>query len=678
MLLLTLKDLNTGTFATMTERDSSGAVWDPIDSIWEYVLNDYDQEKEEERAQPKRSKSWNNKRRQKDKALEQEKDQARSQSILDFFTEDSRGDDESPRLNQHQRSRSGNSRRSRSRRGREIEEEEGTIVDSSSWVAFDNDGIEGREPNESTSSSTTTPRRHPWRRNKPSTEETVMDDNSAGSYWDLVMDPLDVNPKTHRNVSSKPLNAGTKKKEASSKNRSNNTGSSRELIARESSFRVAEKKARNQAKEEKQSSKRLGFFKRSFRKQGNTNNDFTRNTVNGSSRSFGSRNQQASGKSKSRNNRLPSKSTSQSQSMANGKDTNNHSPDDFSPFSMLMEVAEKVGSWASDDSDSECSSPSAGSTAENTQQSETTDTDDNSTLADKDTSTITEKTPVPQDNFTEVRLFHQPNHDNDAENAPEERVDENQFENKLYQGYDRSNELPAAIPDSRSSRPSWGRSFVPIRLQRSRGSLASWASHQKVDDFLDETRDHHEGVDTDETTVGDDMNAMRIPENQARDFSHDSFYHAPNQIQQVGESSQVTDASDFHERKGFKRLVCCSVKNKGLDASALLKAQNDMKEVLPRTRMISDENSEQAKLVSTSNENVDAIMGVNTDTFLETKGPQSLYNYDYGKKEHIDVVYEDFSSDPRKSMFTRRYDLDPEKFNSIGDKIVVQIEVSYA
>ena len=621
--------------STMTE---GGAVWDPIDSIWEYVLNDYDQDKEDEETK-KRNKSW---KRRKERELEQQKLESRKPSLLDFFAEDSRVDDESPRV---QRSRSGN-RRNRSRREREIEEEAGSIVDPKLSWGFDNDG-EGREPNEPAS------RRHPWRRNKPPTEEN--DDNSAGSYWDLVMDPLDVNRKS-RSTSSRNLNQNNN---VPSKSRSSNNGSTREMMARETSFKKSEKKTNSPVKEEK-GSKRLGFFKRSFRKQDSGN---PQNKNDGADNTMGNNRNKQITRKKVIYTDDPS-SAGDSLSLEGEKRRQQRSgkiSDEFNPLSMLMEVAEKVGSWGSDDSDSDNTAPSAytaDNTDNNTYQSEATEADDNST-------TIGRNSPVPEDNFTEVRLFHRPVHEEDETGNGDTQ---NDFGVKSHQASDRL-EIPR-VDENEKSRPSWG-SFVPIRLQRSRGSLASWASNPNGDGSVTDT-DNHNDDDADEAYAGGTLKIVGSPVDSHDNYDRNLFYKTPGH----DKPSQLIDTADLSSKKGWKRVVCCSVKDSDFDPALLLQTRgNEMNQVLPRTRMISDENSEQARIVSTSNESVNEIMGVNTDSFLKTKGPQSLYNYDYGKKEHMDVVYESFSTDPRKCLVTRRYELDPSKFQSIGDKIVVQVEV---
>jgi hypothetical protein len=70
---------------------------------------------------------------------------------------------------------------------------------------------------------------------------------------------------------------------------------------------------------------------------------------------------------------------------------------------------------------------------------------------------------------------------------------------------------------------------------------------------------------------------------------------------------------------------------------------------------------------------IPAHLQVSPDAFLTTKGPQSLYEYEYNGAEHMDVSYNHFGLNPLSLLVIRHHATPPLVTE---DGAVVQIEVS--
>jgi hypothetical protein len=139
------------------------------------------------------------------------------------------------------------------------------------------------------------------------------------------------------------------------------------------------------------------------------------------------------------------------------------------------------------------------------------------------------------------------------------------------------------------------------------------------------------------------------------------------------------DYEGGEERTGLrKRLVCCSIKNRAAREAINQMQAGDSKEIFPATRMISDDNkSEFSSITGQRADYVNGVMGVPSDRFLQTKGPQSLYAYDYESDEHMDVLFAEFGSKARTSLFVRKLGPPPMLDSaSGGSEVVIKVEVS--
>jgi hypothetical protein len=141
-----------------------------------------------------------------------------------------------------------------------------------------------------------------------------------------------------------------------------------------------------------------------------------------------------------------------------------------------------------------------------------------------------------------------------------------------------------------------------------------------------------------------------------------------------------TDAEDddreLQDRTGLKRLVCCSVKDHANGNILNQLDPGDNNDVFPATRMISDENEVLSSVCGQKADFLNGVMGVPSDQFIDTKGPQSLYAYDYESNEAMDALYSEFGKEARKSLFLRKLGPPPTLLSSSGsDEVVVKVAV---
>jgi hypothetical protein len=131
-----------------------------------------------------------------------------------------------------------------------------------------------------------------------------------------------------------------------------------------------------------------------------------------------------------------------------------------------------------------------------------------------------------------------------------------------------------------------------------------------------------------------------------------------------------------NEAKGLWKAVCCNVGNKNCKSRDRVNhlRKEDAAAVFPTTRMIS--NGKSRSITGQKADLVNGIMGVPSGHFEESKGPQSLYAYDYESNEHMDVFYQDVNQKPRASISVRTLGAPPSiSPSTLVESIVVQIEV---
>jgi hypothetical protein len=249
----------------------------------------------------------------------------------------------------------------------------------------------------------------------------------------------------------------------------------------------------------------------------------------------------------------------------------------------------------------------------------------------------------PTGDFTEIRLQHTP-----AREAPPDE------ESTAQQGIESRKPKQMSFHDFELS------GLDPITLERTRRTIGGefGADWQLYDPVEITSRDHY----PDST-----FRERRDP------FPSDEYFRKSNKILQ---SVAELDAGGVYETpKGLKRLVCCGAKKyteQGTEESGENRKREEMSDMLPRSRMISDQ---QTSIVGKKFDAEDVVLGVPSDRFLKAKGPQSLYAYDYTSNQHMDVAYSHFSQQHRAGIDCRAHAELPPMESPSGDRAIVQVEV---
>jgi hypothetical protein len=694
-------------FSTMAKESG---IWDPL---WEFVLNDYDIQEEEPVTRSRSSKSNNTrsgKRRSKSreskpesrdrKETKRQEDATREEvtehslSIMDFFANDTYVDQEATQNGQDQKkavvTKSGKKKSANNVRD-ERQQQDRSILNFFS----DDSRVEPEAPgngrarnnftekskkekpdnlNESSNSSRSwgrqdpidaretsdlSRRRHPWRRNMPIGEVEVEEKSSENMLWEMVKDPLllDLN-----------------KSASSSKNdtsRSQSRNGSVKSTGKSGSLRAAKERVQPEAMENKkeEKSKRRGFFSRIRRKGSATPSED--NEIEEPEKVV----------IQTKDN-VQNPTSPQRVQTLKLKEKQRGNEDDFNPLTMLMEVAEKIDPWGST-SDSESTSPSA-EPSEVTERTDTEVVEDGQNQGDV---VISKVFPEPR-NFTEVRLTHTPIRESTLQSNEEaaskleaarqeaamleaSRIVRESYEARKMGTVETRVHARLEEPSSDDeSSVAYGRdrsgnirrrSFAPIILTRTRESVTSVASRRQ------------EGT---EAGTIEEQERPEIPST----YSADIFFKASSDVaRNAYVPSTSIETPGENPKNVWQKVVCCSLKNKELDPTSLLLHGTDMSDILPRTRMISDETSGRASIVAKASESRgNDILGLPDNKLLERRGPQNFYNYDYGMNQHMDVQYHKFGLDARSSLVTRRLDLDPSLLGATaGGKLVIQVEVRY-
>jgi hypothetical protein len=98
-------------------------------------------------------------------------------------------------------------------------------------------------------------------------------------------------------------------------------------------------------------------------------------------------------------------------------------------------------------------------------------------------------------------------------------------------------------------------------------------------------------------------------------------------------------------------------------------------DLYPMVRMVSDFDDVQIP-IGWQADLINGIFGVPSDKFLETKGPQSLYCYEYASNSNIDVSYSKFGDVLTSFLGIRRLDHPPLLKSDNSNNILVRVEVS--
>jgi hypothetical protein len=209
----------------------------------------------------------------------------------------------------------------------------------------------------------------------------------------------------------------------------------------------------------------------------------------------------------------------------------------------------------------------------------------------------------------------------------------------------------------------------PVALERTRGVIG--------DEF---GTTGWQFFDQDESTFRDHAGATAsrergLEEKVSRDpFPSEEYFRKSNEILQS--VAELDTAADYETPKGLKRLVCCGAKKyteQGTEESRENRKREEMSDMLPRSRMISDQ---QTSIAGKTFDAADGVLGVPSDQFLKAKGPQSLYAYDYKNSQHMDVAYKHFNEHTTRAVIECRTHAElPPMESSSGDRAIVQVQV---
>lgn len=160
-------------------------------------------------------------------------------------------------------------------------------------------------------------------------------------------------------------------------------------------------------------------------------------------------------------------------------------------------------------------------------------------------------------------------------------------------------------------------------------------------------------------------------------------------VSDVEKSSECRDESntanlDAEKSRGarpfgfvLKRLVCCSIKNKEESEELESFPTEIVQSTFPSTRMISDNASDNPKVMNEARRSEENDLGVPSDELQHTKGPQSVYAYDYQDQQHLDVFYTAMGANPRGSIVVRKLGGPPPLIpSSMRNEVIIQVEVS--
>jgi len=126
------------------------------------------------------------------------------------------------------------------------------------------------------------------------------------------------------------------------------------------------------------------------------------------------------------------------------------------------------------------------------------------------------------------------------------------------------------------------------------------------------------------------------------------------------------------KKRDLWKKAMCGINNAGRNDFINRLRKSDAAEVFPSSRVIID--GETHSIIGHASMN--GAMGMHSDRLIESKGPQSVFAYDYDSNENMDIIYTKPNQKPRASIFVRRLGSPPSLSSSLGgENIVIQVEV---
>ena len=159
-----------------------------------------------------------------------------------------------------------------------------------------------------------------------------------------------------------------------------------------------------------------------------------------------------------------------------------------------------------------------------------------------------------------------------------------------------------------------------------------------------------------------------------------TFPVEPPAVQRVASVNRFDPRADVTvPRHGFARIMC---RPKSPPAPEEL-TSDDLSHMFPKLRMVSDHNTSNvgSEILGNSHSfstDFPAHLQAPAQPTASPSGPQSLYEYEFETGAHMNVVYSNYSDDPRADLRLCTYETPPlriEKDDLVFNKVVVQVEV---
>jgi hypothetical protein len=358
------------------------------------------------------------------------------------------------------------------------------------------------------------------------------------------------------------------------------------------------------------------------------------------------------------------------------RDSNEMSLSEFDPMLLLLEVAGRLDPWGNDSSVAETNSETTETeTSSIMSELQSVGAEENPNPFDKMESLLDQPLPDPI-NFDARHLYHPTPH---QVYSTEIRLKVNPMGGTLSEEvYERSRSLECVSESEAYANNShgWEESVSKPRPSFTDASDSRESDREIVKsrasfcDYSKSTTENH----ADEATYDEEPGSLRRDEAVQRSQCPSDEVRVPRDLHIETKSSIVDDDDtqydEFENRALWKRIVCCSAKNinRGDLVSRLKRA--DAAELFPTTRMISNDATH--AITGQKADHVNGVMGVPSERFVESKGPQSLYAYDYESSEHMDVQYKEPNQKPRSNLAVRSLGPPP---SISDDEIVIQVEV---
>jgi hypothetical protein len=188
--------------------------------------------------------------------------------------------------------------------------------------------------------------------------------------------------------------------------------------------------------------------------------------------------------------------------------------------------------------------------------------------------------------------------------------------------------------------------------------------------------------------------ALELPEIETSKASHhradsalvwkETMDNFDNLSPRLKMNEEIEGARQSSKWCNLQKAACFSQRNRTISLRRSFPidelGKHELTTVFPKLRMVADEKTggnKYSSVVANSKEfrgNIPAHLQLSSEAYLATRGPQSLYEYEYDKGEHMDVAYHHFGPNPISLLVTRHHITPPKT----SEGLIIQIEASVA